>query len=57
MTNKKNFEKNQLKDKIKLFNIKNNVELEQNTKKYISDIEDIKKKYENEIKELKAKYQ
>ena len=57
LSKRKNIENNLLNDTIKKFNIKNNVELEQNSKKFISDIKEIKKKYENEIKELKAKYQ
>ena len=57
LSKRKNIENNLLNDTIKKFNIKNYVELEQNSKKFISDIKEIKKKYENEIKELKAKYQ
>ena len=57
LSHKKNIENNILKERIKLFNLKNNIELEQNTKRYISDIDEIKKKYEEEIKMLKAKYQ
>ena len=56
LKNQKNKENDILKDKIKLFSIKNKVELELNTKKYISDIIEIKKRYEEEIKITKKKY-
>ena len=46
-----------LNNGIKLFKFKNNIELEQNTKKYLSDICEIKKKYNEEIKKAKIKYE
>jgi hypothetical protein len=57
LRNKKNQENILLNDAIKLFNLKNKIELEQSNKKYFSDLYEIKKKYEEEIKKIKAKYE
>ena len=57
LKNKTIKEKTLLNNEIKLYNIKNNVELEQNNKKYISGINEIKKKYNEEIKKLKMKFE
>ena len=56
LNNKQNKENNLLKEQLKFFNIINNVELEQNNKKFLLDIFDVKKKYEEEIKKIKKRY-
>ena len=53
MRNKKNQENNLLKSVIKLYNLKNKIELEQNNKKYFSDINEIKKDMKKKSKKLK----
>ena len=44
------------KKEIKIFDFKNKIELEQNKRRYLSEIIEIKKKYEEEIKKTKKKY-
>jgi len=53
LRNKKNQENNLLKSVIKLYNLKNKIELEQNNKKYFSDINEIKKDMKKKSKKLK----